>query len=83
MITGVTLALIQVAITALLLIRRFTSRSGLGAPAQLLGGLVAAASLPDWHFQYLLQDEILYEVGFGWCLIEWTYALHSRPLRRS
>jgi hypothetical protein len=83
MSTGVSLAIIQAAITVLLLSRRLTSRSVFGAALQLLGGLVAAASLPDWHFQYLLQGEILYEIGFGWCLIEWTYALHSRPLRSS
>lgn len=81
MSTGVALAIIQAAIAVLLLSRRFTSRSAFGAGPQLLGGLIAAASLPDWHFRYLLQGEILYEMGFGWCLIEWTYALHSRPLR--
>jgi len=27
-----------------------------------------AASLPDWHFEYLLQGETLFEIGFGLCL---------------
>jgi hypothetical protein len=82
MTTGVTLALIQVAITALLLIRRSRRARASARQRSSFGGLVAAASLPDWRFQYLLQGETLNEVGFGWCLIEWTYALHSRPLRR-
>jgi hypothetical protein len=79
MTTGVTIALTQLAITVLLLAKRRTARSVLGFAVQLGGGILAAASLPDWHFTYLLQGETIYYVGFGWCLIEWTYALHASP----
>jgi len=44
----------------------------------LLGGAPAAASLPDWNFSYLLHGEVIYQPGFGWCLVEWTHALYGR-----
>src|ERR1700686_4887194 len=46
-----------------------------------VGRGVAAASLPDWHFVYLLQGEIVFQNGFAWCLIERTYALTDRRRR--
>jgi hypothetical protein len=39
---------------------------------------MAAASLPDWHFNYLGPGETIFEIGFSWCLVEWTYALYAR-----
>lgn len=72
---GVAGALCQLAISLRLLEVRRTARSVAGFAVQLTGGLVAAASLPNWHFPYLLLGEIVYQVGFGWCLIEWTYAV--------
>jgi hypothetical protein len=79
MTVGVTIALVQLAITVLLLATRRTARSVLGFAVQLGGGILAAASLPDWHVAFLLQGETIYYVGFGWCLIEWTYALRAWP----
>ena len=79
---GVAMALVQLAISILLLVRRPSTRPALGFALQLIGGVVAALSLPDWHLAYLLQGETIYEVGFSWCLIEWTYLVHSRPLTR-
>lgn len=78
MITGVTLALAQMGISLLLLVRHRSSRPIAGFVLQLMGGVIAAAALPDWHFIYLLQGETIMELGFGWCLIEWTYALNER-----
>jgi hypothetical protein len=68
-------ALWQLAITLRLLRVRRTMRSVAGFTLQLVGGLAAAASLPNWNFAHLLLGEIVYQVGFSWCLIEWTYTL--------
>ena len=78
MIAGVTLALIQAAITITLLTRWRSFGSVTASSVQLLGGVIAAASLPDWHFEYLLQGETIYQIGFAWCMIEWTNALKER-----
>jgi hypothetical protein len=78
--TGVALATVQAAI-AMLLRTRLHAALGIRRWTAATGVLIAAASLRDWHFQYLLQGEILYEIGSGWCLTECTYALHSRSLR--
>ena len=44
----------------------------------MLGGAMATASLADWSFSYLLQGEVIFQLGFGWCLIERTHALYGR-----
>ena len=80
MTVGVAVALLQLAIASLLLTRRQSMGSIGGYSIQLAGGLLAAASLPDWHFPYLLQGETIYQIGFGWCLVEWTRALNARRL---
>lgn len=81
MIAGVLGALFQLEV-ALQLVREGRSfRTVIGLVVLLIGGLIAAASSPDWHFEYLLQSEIVFQVGFAWCLIEWTYALADQ-LRR-
>jgi hypothetical protein len=74
MITGVAIALLELAI-ALLLLVNFRSATSIAAFALALGGgLIAAASLPNWGFAYLLQGEIVFEIGFSWCLLELTRA---------
>jgi len=80
MTVGVAIALTQAAMTLRLVTRRRTVGVRGGVAVQLGGGLVAAASLPDWHFAYLLTGELIYQLGFGWCLIEWTYALRARSV---
>lgn len=75
MTTGVIGALVQLAITSRLLSTRRTLRTLGGFAVQLAGGLISAASLPDWHFTYLFSGEVLYQLGFAWCLIEWTSTL--------
>jgi hypothetical protein len=81
MIAGVLGALCQLEV-ALQLVRQSRSfRTVLGLVVLLFGGVIAAASLPDWHFEYLLQGEIVFQLGFAWCLIEWTYALADRTRR--
>lgn len=72
MITGVAMALVELAI-AILLLARYPGAGSLGAfSVALAGGLLAAASLPDWNFAFLFQGEVIFELGIGWCLLEWT-----------
>jgi hypothetical protein len=81
MFAGILGAIVQLEV-ALQLVRESRSlRTVLGLVVLLVGGVIAAASLPDWHFEYLLQGEIIFQVGFAWCLIEWTYALADRARR--
>lgn len=76
LITGVGGAVFQLAQQ---LVRESRSpRTVLGLAVLFVGGIVAAASLPDWHFEYLLQREIVFQLGFAWSLIEWTCALAAR-----
>jgi hypothetical protein len=78
MVAGVLGSLVQLEV-ALQLVRESRSlRTLAGLVILLVGGGIAAASLPDWHFTHLLQGEIIFQVGFAWCLIEWTYALADR-----
>lgn len=75
MSVGVCGALVQLAI-AIALIKRVGTRAAIGGFAvQLFGGVVGAFSLPDWRFQVLLYSEMIFELGFGWGLLEWTKVL--------
>ncbi len=80
MITGVTMALVQITLSFALVRRRPSFTSIAAALVLLTGGVMGALSLPDWHIALLLQGEILIELGFAWSLIEWTYALAPREL---
>lgn len=75
MTVGVAGALLQLTMTAALWRGTRSSSVGLAGVVQLLGGIVAALSLPDWSFEYLLVGEIVFQVGFAWCLLEWTERL--------
>ncbi|HSN02385.1 MAG TPA: hypothetical protein VLS91_02765 [Acidimicrobiales bacterium] len=81
MTAGVAMALVQGAITIALV--RWASRpAAWGAfGVQLFGGLLAAFSLPDWHFPYMLTGEVIYQVGFAAALLTWMVVLASAPLR--
>jgi hypothetical protein len=81
MIAGIAGALVQIEVALQLIRESRTLRTVLGLVVLLFGGVLAAASLPDWHFEYLLQGEIVFQIGFSWCLIEWTYALADRARR--
>jgi hypothetical protein len=75
MITGVVMALVQIALSVALIVRRANWASICAFVVLLAGGIMGALSLPDWHVSLLLAGECLLEVGFAWCLIEWTSAL--------
>jgi hypothetical protein len=81
MIAGILGAVIELEVALQLLRESRSARTVLGLAVLLFGGAISAASLPDWHFTYLLQGEIVFQIGFSWCLIEWTYALTERTRR--
>ncbi len=68
MAVGVIGALLQLEI-ALQFLRRGPSSRGFAAlSVQLVGGIICAASLPDWNFAYLLPGEIIFQIGFAGAL---------------
>ncbi len=77
MAVGVLGALAQLGISLRLVSRRPLARVAAEFVVQLAGGLVAATSLPNANCPHLLLGEIVYEVGFAWCLLEWTFALEQ------
>jgi hypothetical protein len=66
---GVTLAISQAAVSVWLCTVLPAVRVLTAASVQLLGGLVAALSLPATSFNYLFQGELLTNLGFCACLI--------------
>jgi len=85
MIAGVVMALVQLAIAIALVARQRTALALVAFAVQFGGGLLAAASLPSWHFPYLLLGEMIYEVGFGIILFVWigSLARAGEPIRAS
>jgi hypothetical protein len=75
MTIGVVGALVQLAASGALARTRATTAASVGFWVQLAGGVIAAASLPDWSFTQLLTGEIIFEVGYGLCVLEWTRSL--------
>ncbi len=74
MTAGVLGSLLELEVALQLLRQKRTPRTVLG----LVVPLFADASLPDWHITYLLQGEIIFQIGFSWSLVEWTYAPTER-----
>ena len=72
MTVGVVVALVQLASTIALLRRGATGRRVLLLSFQLAGGIVAAASLPDWHFPMLLAGESVYALAYALSLYAWV-----------
>jgi hypothetical protein len=65
MTVGVVGALLQLEIALQFLRRNPTSRGISALTVQLVGGIICAASLPDWQFAYLLPGEIVFQIGFA------------------
>ncbi len=72
MTVGVVVALAQLASTLALVRRGATLPRVALFSFQLVGGIVAAASLPDWHFPMLLVGESVYALGYALSLYAWV-----------
>ena len=75
MTVGVIGALVQVGASWRIMRRRATTLASVGFWVLLIGGVLAAASLPNWGFTHLLAGEIVFEVGYSLCVLEWARAL--------
>ncbi|HQU26558.1 MAG TPA: hypothetical protein PLS29_05950 [Acidimicrobiales bacterium] len=75
MTVGVIGALVQLGASWRIMRRRTTTLASVGFWVLLFGGVVAAASLPDWGFTHLLTGEIIFEVGYSLCVLEWAREL--------
>lgn len=69
MTVGVTLALSQLVVTVWLCTELPATRVIAAATVELAGGVISALSLPDTSFNYLLQGELLFNLGFCLCLL--------------
>ncbi len=79
MTVGVAVALMQLASSVALLRRRRAWPVRLVFAVQLAGGVIAAASLPDWHFPMLLRGESLYALGYALSLYIWVDVVVPLP----
>ncbi len=79
MTIGVSLALAQGVVTVWLCSILPTARVLASAALELAGGGVSALSLPDSSFNYLLQGELLFNLGFCLCLIAVVHAAATAP----
>ena len=79
MTAGVAVALVQAAITIALVRTAASAASWSALVVQIVGGLLAAFSLPTWHFPYLLEGEVIYQVGFAASLLIWMVVLVPTP----
>ncbi len=83
MTVGTVMALVQIGLTTALVRRHRSLGSVVAWVIQAVSGVVAALSLPDWHFPNLLLGESFFEVGFGISLFVWITALTYPTERRS
>jgi len=74
MMIGIVIGVTQMSIGTYLLNRQRRLSTTIAFLFQLAGGIVAALSLPDWGFDHMLEGEVVFEIGFAWCLVLWTYA---------
>ena len=77
---GTVIGVTQMGAATYLFLRQHRAATTVAFYFQLAGGLLSAASLPDWGFNHMLDGELIFEMGFAWCLILWTYAVADRPL---
>ncbi len=82
MVIGIVMALAQLAATIALVRHRGGAGAWVVFAVLLAGGLIAAASLPDWSFPWLLPGETLYELAYGAGLFLWIAELGGREERR-
>jgi hypothetical protein len=75
---GVAIGITQMGLSTVLVLRHPRPSTTAAFLWQLAGGIVAAASLPDWDFNHMLDGEMIFELGFAWCMILWTYVVTTR-----
>lgn len=80
MLIGIVIGVTQMATGTLLLLRQSRPATTVAFVVQLMGGLLAAASLPDWGFNHMLEGEMIFEVGFSWCMVIWTYLAPAKRM---
>jgi hypothetical protein len=78
MAIGIVIGVTQMVTGTLLALRQPRPATFFVFLVQLIGGLLAAASLPDWGFNHMLEGEVIFEVGFSWCLVMWTYVAPAK-----
>ena len=83
MTAGVIGALAQLALGWRLCLRTGAARAWGAIVVMLAGGVLAAFSLPDWPFSALLEGEVILEIGFAWCMWEWTQVLAADQAPRT
>ena len=72
---GIVIGTTQMGAATYLFLRQRRATTTVAFFLQLIGGLVSAASLPDWGFNHMLDGELVFEVGFAWCMILWTFVV--------
>jgi hypothetical protein len=78
MAIGIVIGVTQMVTGTLLALRQPRPATFFVFLVQLIGGLLAAASLPDWGFNHMLEGEVIFEVGFSWCLVMWMYVAPAK-----
>lgn len=78
MTLGVTLAISQAAVSVWLCTVLPALRVLAAAVVQALGGVIAALSMPDSSFNFLLQGELVFNLGFCACLVAAVGAAAAR-----
>jgi hypothetical protein len=78
MFVGIAIGVSQMASGIFVMLRQRGRAATIACVVQLVGGIVAALSLPDWGFNHMLEGEMIFEVGYSWSLILWTRLAPAR-----
>ncbi len=70
---GVVIGVTQMLAGTVLMVRRPGPLTRATFLVQLVGGLIAAASLPSWGINQMILGEVIFALGFSGCLVRWTY----------
>ena len=81
MLIGIVIGVSQMGSSLFLALRQRRRAITLTCLLQLVGGIVAALSLPDWGFDHMLEGEVIFELGYSWSLVLWTFVAPARASR--
>ncbi len=81
MLVGIVIGASQMASSLYLMLRQRRRSLTLTCLLQLVGGIVAALSLPDWGFNHMLEGEVIFELGYSWSLVLWAHLAPARETR--